>query len=201
MDLYQFVASIVGSLAWPSMILTALILFRRKLMELLPLLEAEVKGVKFRFASAAKEVVKLTLEQVPSAGDNPTPEEISKFEEIKKLSPRAAVLELAYELEEAVRGFAAGMGIDQNTRTTTLRGLTRLLRSHELIDEKTSALLDDLNAIGNVAKHGRELDLTEADAGRFQQYAQVAINQFHIVTEAAKAMDRPAPLPPEGIAG
>lgn len=197
MDGYQFLASLfqsIVSLAWPATIALALILFRRKILELLPRLEGEFKGLKVRFARAEEEAVKIALAQQGSPDEKPTPEETNKFDEIAKLSPRAAVLELAYELEEAVRGFAAAVGIDMSTRTTTMGGLVRLLRNHDLIDEQTSALLDDLRVIGNTARHGRETELSEADAVRFRSLAQVAINQFHIVTGAAEMNKGPAPL-------
>jgi hypothetical protein len=171
-----------------------LILFRQKLIELLPWLELDIKGLKIRFRSAEEEAVKISLAQPALIESSATPEETSKFDEIAKLSPRVAVLELAYELEEAVRGFAGVRGIDRNTRTTTLRGLIRLLRSNNLIDQQTSALLDDLNAIGNTAKHGHEADLSKEDAVRFRNLAQIAINQLHIVTAAAQSLGQPVPL-------
>lgn len=148
-----------------------------------------------RFASADEEATQVLIGQDPQPAP-PTPEEKSKFDEIVKLSPRAAVLELSYELEEAVRGFTAGMGFDLNTRTTTMGGLIRLLRTNDLIDKQTSGLLDDLRVIGNTAKHGHETDIKEEEAHRLRRLAEVAINQFRILTGAAEMNRQPAPLPP-----
>ena len=127
-----------------------------------------------------------------------TPEEQSRFDKIAKLSPRAAILELRYELEEAVRSFAAAVGAEvvRNTRALSFGELTRILRHNALIDHHTSAALDDLRVIGNSAAHGAsDTDLSAEDAARFRSLAERLISQFHIATGAAEMKKMPAPLP------
>jgi hypothetical protein len=45
-----------------------------------------------------------------------TPEELSRFDQIAKLSPRAAILEYRVKLEEVLREFAQSVGMKDTTR-------------------------------------------------------------------------------------
>ncbi len=204
MDGYQFLASIIQSImsvAWPAALVVCVWLFREKLNELLPRMHAKYKDIElsFRLDQAEKEVRQLPAPETPSEeASEPTPEEQSRFDKIAKLSPRAAILELRYELEEAVRSFAAAVGAEvvRNTRALSFGELTRILRHNALIDHHTSAALDDLRVIGNSAAHGAsDTDLSAEDAARFRSLAERLISQFHIATGAAEMKKMPAPLP------
>ena len=107
MDGYQFSASIIQSLvslAWPAAVIVCVWLFRTQLAMLLPNLRVKHKDweISFRLNEAEKAAAKL-----PTAPDAleppPTPEEKSRFHQIAKLSPRAAILEMRATLEEAIR--------------------------------------------------------------------------------------------------
>jgi hypothetical protein len=158
MDSYQFIASIVQSfvsLAWPAALVICVWLFREKLNELLPRFRAKYKDVEvsFRLDQAEKEVLQLpTQEVVPEEASEPTPEEKTKFDSLVDISPRAAVLELRSELEETVQHFAELMGVSKSAGKGMMQ-LTRILRNTEKIDATTSALLDDLRAVGNSVAH------------------------------------------------
>jgi Domain of unknown function (DUF4145) len=88
-------------------------------------------------------------------------------------------------LEEAVRSFAETMGITNLNPYINYASLIRNLRKSDLIDPNTSALLDDLRAVGNAATHNRS-DPTEKDALRFGELAERLTQQFGIVSAAAK---------------
>jgi hypothetical protein len=201
MDGYQFLASVlqsVVSLAWPAALFACVWLFRERLNALLPLLRMKYKDLDlsfYRWESAEKEVAKLTAS--PEAIEaKPTPEETNKFEKIAKLSPRAALLEMRVNLEEAVRSFAQAIGMRTTSPYVNYASLIRNLRQNELIDANTSALLDDLRAIGNAAAHNQS-DPTEQDALRFRDMAERLIWQLEIGAGAAK-MPPPGPIPPGG---
>ncbi len=196
MDNHQFVASIIQSivsLAWPAVALVTVLIFRAKLMSLLPFARLKYKDLELRFQEAAKEAAKLK-DTAATPESEPTPEEIAKFEKMAKLAPRGAMLEVRANLEEAVREFAQVVGINNISPNTSYSLLIRQLRQNGLIDENTSALLDDLRAIGNAAAHNQS-DPTAADALRYQALAQRLIQQFNISSGAAQ-MPPPGPIPP-----
>lgn len=178
---YELVASIiqsVASLAWPLAFLGAVCLFRRELSSLLPLLRLKYKDVEasFRLDQAEQEAASMPNgEALPET--EPTPEEVDKFEQVAKLSPRAAILEVRSDIEEAVRSLAEAVNL-LTPRVQSMLGLTRLLRKSDIIEASTSALLDDLRVIGNNAAHRPEAGFSTDDALRYRALANQAIAQL-----------------------
>jgi hypothetical protein len=177
MNGYQFIAAIfqsVVSLAWPAAVVICVLLFRERLRTLLPLLRLKHKDteVSFRLEQAEEESAKIDLKPGAPALE-PTPEEKSRFEKVAEHSPRAAILEKRAELEQALRSIAvsywAGTTTSQpSPRSMTLIDSIRILRKEGIIDERTSAVLDDLRAIGNQAAHSDDgTEFTKDEALRF----------------------------------
>jgi len=178
MDTYQFVASIVESatsLAWPAALFGAGLVFRRELSSLLPLLQLKHKDfeVSFRLTQAEIDAANLPAPIAPVI--EPTPEEKDKFDRLVEISPRAAILEVRTDLEEAVRDLASVTQMAP-TKSKSLLTLTRILRNDGLIDSQTSALLDDLRVIGNRAAHDPYTELGEEEARRFRTLANQVMN-------------------------
>jgi hypothetical protein len=196
MDGFQFTADVfksLVSLAWPAAFVGAVYMFREKLTALLPLLRLKYKDldISFRLDQAEKEANALPA---PAQTTDPTPEETDNFLRLAKVSPRAAIMERRLGLEDALQTFARSVGMSASQPTSMLR-LTRELRKNGLIDQATSALLDDLRAIGNTAAHNADTSISEDDAIRFGKYAERLIQQLQISTAAAQ-MPPPAPLNP-----
>jgi hypothetical protein len=176
MDGYQFSAAIFSSLvslAWPAALVICVLLFRERLRTLLPFLRLKHKDteVSFRLDQAEKESAQIDLQ--------PTPEEKSRFEKVVEHSPRAAILEKRAELEQVMRAIAEPYW--QGTTTSSPRSMSlttsiRILRKQGVIDERTSALLDDLRTIGNQAAHSSDgSEFTKEEALRFGKLADSAI--------------------------
>jgi hypothetical protein len=56
-----------------------------------------------------------------------------------------------------------------------MRAMVRSLRNREIIDEHTSALLDDLRTVGNTAAHSNTAEFTKEDAMRYRRLADQVI--------------------------
>jgi hypothetical protein len=165
MDGYQFIAaifqslvSLLVSLAWPAAFVIAVALFRGRLSQLLPLLRLKHKDteVSFRLDQAEKEVLQIPSPPPAASPLGPTPEEATRFEQIAAISPRAAILEKRTDLEQTIKKLAEPYLNElqpQVSRPQTLRDSIRILRKQGIIDDKASALLDDLRVIGNQAAH------------------------------------------------
>ena len=54
--------------------------------------------------------------------------------------------------------------------------MVRILRSNNVIDPNTSALLDDLRVIGNNAAHDTDTVFTKEDALKFRELSNKAMN-------------------------
>jgi Domain of unknown function (DUF4145) len=184
MDGYQFIAAIlqsVVSLAWPAAIFGSVWLFCDKLRTLLPLLRMKYKDldVSFRLDEAEKEAAKIPPTP-PSPDLEPTPEEKTRFEQLARISPRAAIVEIRSELEETVKEAVQRLGTFIN-KPVTLLTATRILRRQKVIDEATSALLDDLRAIGNDAVHNTSREFTTEEALRMRKLADQVIQRLSLV--------------------
>jgi hypothetical protein len=191
MDTYQFMAAIfqsLVSLASPVALVICVLLFRERLRTLLPFLRLKHKDteVSFRLDQAEKESAQIPTPP-PSPDLEPTPEEKSRFEQLAEHSPRAAILEKRAELEQAMRSIAQSYWSGATTSTPSPRSIslltaTRILRKQGVIDQRTSALLDDLRTIGNQAAHSADgTDFTIDDALRFGKLADGAIAYLKVL--------------------
>ncbi|WP_441252588.1 DUF4145 domain-containing protein [Tardiphaga sp. 71_E8_N1_1] len=192
MDGYQFTAEIfksVVSLAWPAAFVAAVWLFREKFTELMPLLKLKYKDldVSFRLDQAEKDAEKLP----PAQAENPpTLEETSRFEKLARISPRAAILEMRSDMEEALRMPYELADRENAYKNASLQVMIRVLRKHNYIDQATAGVLDDLRAIGNRAAHLSATDaFTFDDAMRFRSLVERVKIQF------PKAPEEVSPTP------
>jgi hypothetical protein len=161
MDGYQFIAALVQSLvslAWPAAFVIAVALFRGRLTQLLPFLRLKHKDteVSFRLDQAEQEIRQIPPPAPAALPVEPTPEEKTRFEQIADLSPRAAILEKRSDLEQTITRLAEPYFVQHapgSGKSQSLLEAIRVLRKQGIIDDKTSALLDDLRVIGNQAAH------------------------------------------------
>jgi Domain of unknown function (DUF4145) len=182
MDGYGLIASLVQSVAWPSAIVFGVWMFRRRLTELLPMLRVRHKDweASFRLDKAEQEAARLPA-PISAPETRPTAEEKSGFEQIADISPQAAILERRREIEEAVYNFARNHEVEI-TKGSLLAAI-RILRSKELIDADTSALLDDLRTVGNAALHSDDnTTFTKDDALRFGALADRVVGRLELLS-------------------
>jgi Domain of unknown function (DUF4145) len=119
----------------------------------------------------------------PDPGQEPTPEETTRYERVAEHSPRAAILEKRAELEQGIRAIAEPYFMRTAAKPGKLTFLTsvRLLRKDGIIDDRTSALLDDLRVIGNRAAHSSDgTEFTKEEAMRFGKLADDTIRYLQI---------------------
>jgi Domain of unknown function (DUF4145) len=105
---------------------------------------------------------------------------VFRVRRIAELSPRAAILEVRSELEDALRAVIQSAKLP-TPQAMSMAPLTRLLRKEEIIDAQTSALLDDLRVIGNNAAHRPDTQFTKDDALRYRSLADQAISHMKAV--------------------
>jgi hypothetical protein len=198
MDDYQFISSVINSLAWPFFIFLIFWTFRVQIAQLLPFLRLKYKDIDitFRLDEAVKEAADIpATDQVPQ----PTREESDKFRRLIKISPSSAIAEKARDVEQALGDFGEAVGMT-SPRTRGWLSWTRELRKYELIDSATSALLEDLRFVRNAAVHSGRNEITENDAYRFIGLADKLIASLQMSTAAAiaanKKIDQPTSLNP-----
>jgi len=175
-EIIRAVTSMIAAFALPAALVICVWLFKEKLTMLLLMFRVRHRDWEASFRWDKAEAEARRLPAIPFDPDaQPTPEERSRFEQIVRISPRGAILEVGAHLEEAVRSYASAHGFANHSRRYAL--LIRLLRSNKLIDANTSALLDDLRNIGNAAAHNLS-DPTEVEAVRYKKMADQLIRHF-----------------------
>lgn len=179
--LFESVTNLIGSFAWPAAFVVVVYMFRKKLVELLPLLNLKYKDAEanFRLDQAEKDAAALPPPEY-TPDQQPTPEEKSRFEQVAELSPRAAILEARFDIDDALRSLAVGANVTDGKSTQSTLTLTRVLRNSGVIEQNTSALLDDLRVIGNNAAHNSEVEYSVEDAIRYRKLADRVINQIRV---------------------
>jgi len=183
-EIVKAVTSMIAAFALPTALIISVWLFKETLGMLLLMFRVRHRDWEASFRWDKAEAAAKKLSSPPLDPDaQPTPEERSRFEQIARISPREAILEVETQLEEAVRSYASANGFAHYSRRYAL--LIRLLRSKRLIDPNTSALLDDLQNIGYTAAHNLS-DPTEVEAIRYKKLADQLIRHFDGLTGVAK---------------
>ncbi len=179
MDWLQFFSAILDSLAWPTAAIVAILVMRRPLRLLLPLLRRlRYKDVQLDFEEKLDETEAKVSERVP-----PEPADFAAVDEDREqefrlaidLSPNSAVMEAWIEIERTLRVFAKESGMSLR-RGNSVLFLTLVMKKKGLIDAQTSALLDDLRILRNLAVHpSDERQITVEEAERFVHLADQVI--------------------------
>ena len=167
MDWLAFVASVIGSLAWPSVLLIIFMLLRKPLYGLLPLLQKlKYKEIEVEFTRRVEEVSAEVVQELP-APVPPVPlggDDSESVARLAEISPRAAVLESWRSVEAAALEAARRLGGDKFRDKTLTFHAIRFLEQHPSLDRGVIGLLRELRALRNDAAHAPDFALSKASA-------------------------------------
>jgi hypothetical protein len=174
----EFIAHIISSIAWPTVLIAVVVLLRRELQSAL----GSVKKIKYKefeaeFADRAVELEARAMVLVPEptrqASSLPAPktgEEV--LENLLRISPRVAVIESFAFVERAIEEAAIRHGLVPD-RFRGVRNTLRELQQRDVIPEGVKLLFEDLRKVRNDLVHAREAEISEADAWRYIHAAKV----------------------------
>lgn len=181
MDWLAFLASIIGSLAWPTAVVSIALIFRRAILKLLPdVSELEYGKFKVKFQKELAEVKEQAdlaalppappRHALPKATKAPTGERnaAADFVQLALASPRAAVLESWMQVEQELGRLTQGAGII--TRAGTV-GKLSTLEQRGLLTAELSRVIENLRSLRNEAAHYPQFAPGVAEA---IEYAQLA---------------------------
>lgn len=174
MDWKQFLSSIVESLTWPTVVVLLVILLRKPLSGLLPLLERmKFKDFEIGFAQklgdAKTDFSKLELKE---SGRLQGDARVEAAEQLTSVYPRGAVLEAWIMLEtsaiKALREVAPDLQVSQMKNPASL---AKLLQQYGLLTDDGVRSFSDLRFLRNAAAHAGELNLSENQAAEYIKLA------------------------------
>lgn len=161
---FAFAVALVGSLAWPIVVLIVVVLFRRQLSVLLTRPLSRLKAGPFEAAwNLQVAEVEAELPRSPSGATSADgAPATNRLRKIAQAAPAAAVLGAFASIEEQLRQILLNAGMDpggggamQMARRALEAGLVR----PEIVKAVEGAAV-----LRNLAAHGREADLDEARA-------------------------------------
>lgn len=145
----EFIASLVGHIAWPAVVVVSVLLLRKPVMALLPdLQKLKVKDIEVEFGRKLEEA-KAEVDQLPEV-QLPVEEPRIRFEVNPDMGPSLAVLQAWKTVEIELFTLAEAAGVAGKGPTG---GVVRALRAENLIDNATARALDDLRQLRNLAAH------------------------------------------------
>jgi hypothetical protein len=197
MDGFQFIASIVGSLAWPTVVVIVLWLNRHRIANLPGWLEEMTLpgGTKLTFRKenakatlTADRVIELKAPSLetgkPQLGEPRTIEE--ELDRLVMERPDLAVLDSFRDIEGTLGQIRSHMVGFPGKEPTAQRVLPELLRGG-IIDEDVISLYESLRSARNAVAHGRSAGSPSVEEARlFVRNAQILNSRLRTALETLK---------------
>jgi hypothetical protein len=186
MDWKAFIASIIGSLAWPVVVVALLIILRKHLGSLAERIE-EITfpgGAKATFLKALEQG---RIEKELAATNNPALalDTSDPRLELANRFPEAAVMEAYKEVEEVL--LELRKSIDLPPRTN-LRSVVRALVEKGLLDSESEPLFASFQQARNASAHaGNENRITRGEALEYMAQARVLKSLFDEVLKRVQS--------------
>jgi hypothetical protein len=185
MDGYQFIAALVGSLAWPTVVGVLLYLLREQLTGLAERLKelSLPGGMKATFEKELQ-VGREIVEQIPAQDPipqlaPPAPEEEKKLIRLAIESPDGAIVLAYIDLEKALRDVALKLGM--GSKVTNQRSIVEELVKRNLISRDASRLFDSLRRARNSAAHAvSDQQVTSQDALEYIRQVDLFLGLLHL---------------------
>ena len=182
MDWLTFVAKIIGSFAWPFVIIIFVILFRRTIRKLL----LNIRGIKYKdfemrferkldeIESRVKEVF-IPLEETEVPMDELETTISDSVEQLALISPRASVTEAWRQIEKAI---IESIQYTRKPIPHRSKDLMKSLAKANLLPKEAISLLDEMRILRNEAVHASELDLEPRQAIEYGRLAEQIIKEL-----------------------
>lgn len=168
MNWLDFFASVIGSLAWPAVLVGLLYFLRQPIKDLLPLVgRLKYKEFELEFQRRVDEVSADVGEELQMATPNAEPSnaDLNKYAALADTSPRAAVLEAWLSVEAAALGTARRLGWQApSSKASNGSFAMKFLERHPALDRGIVGLLRELRSLRNQAAHAPDFALSKGAA-------------------------------------
>jgi hypothetical protein len=180
MTTMQFIASLVGSLAWPLGVVTIAVIFRDQIRRLLtrPVSGVRVGPFEMKWDLERVEVAASVGPQPVGASDvgvAPATSVIEMVGSTVTTSPIGAVLEAHAAIERELRDLVARAVPDASVARAPIRQLLRIAIDHGLISPETVNALEGITVMRNLAAHGQASDVTPERAQDYLALAEAVL--------------------------
>ena len=183
MNHFELIIKLLEVLAWPVVVATAIIMFRKQLRLLIRSLSRfKYKGLEVDFALEAekladevKEIVyQDNLIELPHEPEC-NPEEIR--DDLINISPRTAVIISFNNVDRAIRAAGIRLGIAKDEHFG-VRNTIREMKDRNLIPEQIKSLFIKMRKTRDELTHALDSEITKKDAENFINAAQLLLSFF-----------------------
>jgi len=197
MNLYGFIASVIGSLAWPLLIAWIVLLLLRRsksLEDLIQKVRKYVKSIKMGALELTFQDAREDAEAVAVERGTPLPDQgplNDKLLQLASINPALAVVEIWKDLEAEIISLIQHNGMMRFTRPTHFM---RVLAEKKKITRNELALYERLRSIRNEAVHSRDPQpLTVAEISEYRSFVSALIARFQQIKAEPGYIDVPMP--------
>jgi hypothetical protein len=178
MDALTFISNMIRALAWPLIVLVIIIIIRKPLFRLIPLVrELKYKDLNIKFGEELEKLSdqadeanlpsslqseEMIIEFTPEAGY------WESIEKISDISPRAAIVEAWRRVEWILNDYFRKNNIEP---PSSYQAKLRILREQKDLPTSFFSLFDKLRILRNKAVHARDIDIDSQNAIEFAQLA------------------------------
>jgi hypothetical protein len=176
MDWLTFIAAVAKALAWPLTTLVLLVLLRRPLVRLIPLLrKLKWKELELEFEEKVSELKTEAAQALPAAASvrQLTDRTPSQLEHLAEASPRIAIIEAWIQVEHAAKRALSHCQPDpKHAWDLPPSRVGQFLRGYGLLDEDKLELYDSLRSLRNEAAHHEDFTISPRSAVDYVVLAQ-----------------------------
>ncbi|MCD6619456.1 hypothetical protein [Aeromonas veronii] len=175
MDGFTLTSEIIKAISWPSAVIAIVLLLRKPILELAPLMKKlKFKELELEFSQEIQALKSEVSDVLPAKGIKRQLEthSTSKALDLVPYSTRAAILEAWIELEAAAVETASSFW--NQPPSDVFRKDPKLgdyLHQCKVLDDKQLALYKKLRQLRNKSAHAEELNLNENDAREYIEMA------------------------------
>jgi len=179
MDGYEFTSSIVGSVAWPIAFVTAVVVFKNPLQDLMKrITDFELWGSKASFAKSLQGA-ELTAESVPAPENKPALAIAPPDEDYLKLAtqyPGAAVVEAFKKVEAVLNEWQDGQGM---THPPSNEALVEWLVQDGYLSDVVFRLYKKVKQTRNIAVHAESPNISTGEAIAYKDLCERLERYLH----------------------
>lgn len=181
MDGMEFVASLVRSLAWPTVVVVIAVCFRSSIRSTL---DGQIKrwkagptGVEIEYW---EQTVAEAVQQLPVDADAQAEQTLGgglagELGPVAAVAPGAAVLEAFARVERELRRITAGLEQGEQLERMGARQLAVVAQRHGQISAESLSAIDGMSVMRNLAAHGRAGHLDETRALAYVHLADAVL--------------------------
>lgn len=188
----QFMASVVGSLAWPATLIAAFFILKNYLPAIFPFVERlKYKDFEVEFRKSVQELAEKSQTALPEPDDEQGAAPRNRLYALAELSPRSAILEAWLQVETAAAETLQAKGPDLTSKVqmpSSLR-LGEMLNRREIINGAQREIFNRLRELRNKAVHIGEATFHPSEVTEYIDLASSLASQIRKGIISSTAVD------------